>query len=190
MQQDIENYFSEISELLQKSSSLINNIIKITSTIINALDNNHKIILFGNGGSAADAQHVAAEFLGKFQSQRKSLPAISLTDNLCTLTSIANDYSYDDVFSRQCDSLVSSGDVVLGISTSGNSKNVINGLKTAKHKGAFTIGILGNDGGQISTIVDSSIIVNSLSTPHIQEIHRIILHTICMLVEKKYGTKT
>lgn len=187
MKQDIENYFHEIMDLLQLSTSITNDVEKTALKIISALKNNHKIIAFGNGGSAADAQHMVAELLGRFQLERNSLPAISLADNPSVLTSISNDYSFEDVFSRQCESLVSSGDVVIGISTSGNSKNVLKGLKTAKTKGAFTIGILGNDGGQISTIVDHFITVNSKSTPHVQEVHRIVLHSICMIVEKKLG---
>jgi len=128
---------------------------------------------------------LAAEFIGRFKLERNSLPAISLTTDSSVLTAISNDYSYDFVFSRQCESLVSSGDLVMGISTSGNSKNVELGLKTSKQKGATTIGLLGGDGGTIKDIVDVAIIVNSFDTAKIQEVHRVIYHIICNIVEKK-----
>ena len=152
--------------------------------IIQCFKKGNKVVLFGNGGSAADAQHIAAEFVGRFQLNRKSYPALALTTDTSILTSLANDYSYDIVFSRQCESLVSKGDVVIGISTSGNSKNVLNGLKKAKEKGAKTIGLLGNNGGEIKDIVDISIVVPSKHTPQIQEVHRVIYHIICDYVEK------
>ena len=149
------------------------------------LKKGNKIILFGNGGSAADAQHIAAEFIGRFLINRESLPAIALTSNSSTITALANDFSFDTVFSRQCESLVSKGDIAIGISTSGNSLNVEKALITCKNKGANTIGLLGNNGGIIKKNVDVSIIVDSSSTPHIQEIHRIVYHIICEIVENE-----
>ena len=185
MKKNIEESISKSARVIDNSINLADSIEKSILELIKALKNGKKIILFGNGGSAADAQHIAAEFIGRFQLERDSLPAIALTTNSSTLTSIANDFSYDQVFSRQCESLVSSGDVVIGISTSGNSKNVFNGLKVSKELGATTIGLLGNDGGIIENSVDISITVNSSSTPHIQEVHRVIYHIICELVEQK-----
>ncbi len=152
--------------------------------IIECLKNNKKIIVFGNGGSAADAQHIVAEFIGRFKLERKSLPAIALTTNSSILTALANDYSFDTIFSRQCEGLVEEGDVVIGISTSGNSKNVKKGLTISKKMKATTIGLLGSKGGTIRKICDVVIIVNSSSTPRIQEAHRTIYHIICEEVEK------
>ena len=146
---------------------------------------NNKIIIFGNGGSAADAQHIVAEFIGRFQKERKSLPAIALTTDSSIITSLSNDYSYDIVFSRQCESLVLKGDVVIGISTSGNSKNVLEGIKTAKSLGAITIALLGGNGGIISNNVDIPIIVESTNTARIQEAHILVGHIICKLIEQK-----
>jgi len=144
----------------------------------------NKVVLFGNGGSAADAQHFAAELIGKFNIERKSYPAIALTTDSSILTSLSNDYSFDIVFSRQCESIVTQGDVSIGISTSGNSKNVLMGLETSKDKGATTIALLGNKGGIIKDNVDIALIVDSSSTARIQEAHRTICHIICEKVEK------
>ena len=184
---NIKQIFDDISQLINDSIQLepkINNCINI---IIECLKKDKKIILFGNGGSAADAQHIAAEFVGRFNMERKSYPAIALTTDSSIITSIGNDYSFDQIFSRQCESLVTKDDVIIGISTSGNSINVKNGLITAKKNGAKTIGLLGNGGGEIKSIVDYPVIVESNSTARIQEIHRIISHIICDLVEKKMG---
>ena len=181
----IEKSFNEILEVINESKSLLNEIILVINKITNAIKNGNKIILFGNGGSAADAQHVAAEFIGRFNLERQSIPAIALTTDTSVLTSLGNDYSFDVIFSRQCESLVSKGDVVIGISTSGNSKNVENGLLTSKKKGAETIGVLGNGGGTIKETTDVSLIVNSSSTPRIQEIQRVLFHIICDIVEKE-----
>lgn len=178
-----ESILSRI-DVIRDSTSLSNVIEESIIKIINCLKNHKKIILFGNGGSAADAQHIAAEFIGKFKQERNSLPAISLTTDTSIITSISNDYSFDKIFSRQCENLVNSGDVVIAISTSGNSKNVELGIKTSKQNGAIIIGLLGNDGGKIKELVDIPIIVNSKDTAQIQEVHRIIYHIICDFVEK------
>ena len=185
------NRSSEIQKRLEKTSkiilgleSIIPDINKVIEVISKCLIRGNKIILFGNGGSAADAQHIAAEFIGKFNFNRSSLPALSLTSNSSILTSISNDYSFDIVFSRQCESLVKKGDVVIGISTSGNSLNVKRGLLTSKKLSATTIGLLGKN-GSIKKIVDISLSVQCKTTPEIQEAHRIIYHIICEHVEKK-----
>tara|TARA_Y100001949_G_scaffold109449_1_gene92467 strand:+ start:49 stop:618 length:570 start_codon:yes stop_codon:yes gene_type:complete len=189
MKNIIEKSFLEISDLLRNSTSLSNNIEKVITQITKAIKNGNKLVLFGNGGSAADAQHIAAEFVGRFMLERESYPAIALTTDSSVITSLGNDYSYDIVFSRQCESLVAKGDVVIGISTSGNSKNVEKGINTAKQKGAVTIGLLGNDGGTLINNVDFSIVVNSNSTARIQEVHRVIYHIICDLVEQNLSKK-
>ena len=181
----IEKYITESSEIIKNSLSLTNDIEKVINEIVTAIKNGNKLILFGNGGSAADAQHIAAEFVGRFMLELKSYPAISLTTDSSILTSLGNDYSYDVIFSRQCESLVTKGDIVIGISTSGNSKNIEKGITTSKQRGAITIGLLGNEGGSIINNVDFSIVVNSNSTPHIQEVHRVIYHIICDLVEQR-----
>jgi len=181
-----------IEETLQQSTKIIadlhdlsNEINKTANLIITAINKNKKIIIIGNGGSAADAQHIAAEFLGRYKLKRKSIPAIALTSNSSTTTAIANDYDFSDVFSRQCESLVSKGDIVIGISTSGNSENIVKGLRTSRKNGGLTIGLLGNKGGKIKNIVDISLIVKDSSIPRIQEAHRVIYHIICEIVEEE-----
>ena len=181
----IKKTITESSNLILNSTSLSIKIEESINEIIKCFKRGNKVIIFGNGGSAADAQHIVAEFIGRFQKERKSLPAISLTTDSSIITSLANDYSYDIVFSRQCESLVSKGDIVIGISTSGKSKNVEEGIKTAKKKGAITIGLLGGDGGTIKNMVDISIIVPSTNTARIQEVHRVIYHIICDVVESE-----
>ena len=184
-QEKIRNYILSSSDIIRASVLLAPNIEKSIHAIVKCFKKGNKIVLFGNGGSAADAQHVAAEFIGRFKINRKSLPAIDLTSNPSIITAISNDFSFDSVFSRQCESLISKGDVVIGISTSGNSLNVKKGINTSKKNGAVTIGLLGNNGGSIKKCVDIPLIVNSTSTPHIQEVHRIIYHIICEIVEKE-----
>ena len=183
----MEQIFHDSSQLINNSKKLKPEIKNCSEIIIESLKNGKKIVLFGNGGSAADAQHIAAEFVGRFLMERKSYPAIALTTDSSIITSISNDYSFEQIFSRQCESIVSKDDIVIGISTSGNSLNVKNGLITSKKNGAKTIAFLGNEGGAIKSIVDYSIIVESNSTPRIQEVHRVISHLICDIVEKKMG---
>ena len=183
MKERIQKIFFDSAEVIKKSAQLSSKIEDAVIVICDCIRDGHRIYLFGNGGSAADAQHIAAELIGRFKLKRDSLPAISLTTDSSVTTSIANDFSFDEIFSRQCESLISNGDVVIGISTSGNSKNVFNGLQVSKSLGAKTIGLLGNDGGIIKNIVDIPITVESSSTSNIQETHRVIYHTICDLVE-------
>ena len=183
-QNELKRSFLESSELIKNLVSQIDKINDVIENINNCIKQGNKIILFGNGGSAADAQHIAAEFIGRFSKERRSIPAISLTTDTSVLTALGNDYSFDVIFSRQCESLVKKGDVVIGISTSGNSINVKNGLIESKKKDAITIALLGNNGGLIKEIVDIAIIVDSNSTPKIQEAHRVIYHLICEYVEK------
>jgi len=185
---DIQKRLEKTSEIILGLESIIPDINEAIDVISKCLIRGNKIILFGNGGSAADAQHIAAEFIGKFNFNRSSLPAIALTSNSSILTSISNDYSYDVVFSRQCESLVKKGDVVIGISTSGNSLNVKKGLVISKKIGATTIGLIGIS-GSIKKIVDIPLIVKCKTTPEIQEAHRVIYHIICEHVEKKLMRK-
>ena len=184
-QEKIRNYILSSSEIVHSSVLLAPNIEKSIMAIVKCLRKGNKVVLFGNGGSAADAQHIAAEFIGRFKINRKSLPAIALSNNSSTITAISNDFSFDMVFSRQCESLISKGDVVIGISTSGNSLNVKKGINASKKNGAITIGLLGNKGGSIKKCVDIPLIVDATETSHIQEVHRIIYHVICEIVEKK-----
>lgn len=186
LSESIEKSILESSKIIKSSSHHIKEIENSIKVIIECLKNGKKIIIFGNGGSAADAQHIVAEFIGRFKLERKCLPAIALTSNSSILTALANDYSYNTIFSRQCEGLVEKGDVIIGISTSGNSKNVEKGLRTSKKLGAITIGLLGSGGGSIGKICDISIIINSSSTPRIQEVHRTIYHIICEEVEKEF----
>ena len=184
-QQKIRNYILSSSEVVHGSVLLAPSIEKSIVAIVKCFRKGNKVVLFGNGGSAADAQHIAAEFIGRFKINRKSLPAIALSNNSSTITAISNDFSFDSVFSRQCEGLILKGDVVIGISTSGNSLNVKKGITTSKKKGAITIGLLGNNGGSIKKCVDIPLIVDATETSHIQEVHRIIYHVICEIVENK-----
>jgi D-sedoheptulose 7-phosphate isomerase len=152
--------------------------------IIEALGQDGRLLTFGNGGSAADAQHVAAELIGRFQRERRSLAAIALTTDTSVITSVGNDYSFDRVFARQIEGLGRTGDVALGISTSGRSPNVIAGFKAARAQGLRTIALTGGDGGLMGPLVDIHVNVPSTSTPRVQEVHRTLLHVICELVER------
>ena len=186
MQSIIRQEFIEHLKTTEATSERIGEEIETTAKLcINSLKKGGKILIFGNGGSAADAQHIAAEFIGRFKEERSSFPAISLTTDTSVLTSLSNDYSNDIIFSRQCEGLVNLDDVVLGISTSGNSINVKKALAVSKSRGAITIGLLGNNGGAIKEITDFSLIVNSSITSKIQEAHRVIYHIICEIVENE-----
>jgi len=152
--------------------------------LVDALRNGKKILLMGNGGSAADAQHFAAEMVGRFLMERKALPAIALTTDTSILTAVGNDYGFDEIFKRQVEALAEPGDVVFGISTSGKSVNVKRAIEAGKNIGAKTLGLLGCDGGDIASVVDLHLTVPSSETPRIQEAHLVIIHIICDLVEK------
>jgi D-sedoheptulose 7-phosphate isomerase len=145
----------------------------------------NKLLVCGNGGSAADAQHLAAEIVGRFKMERRGLPAIALTTDSSILTAIGNDYGFDRIFSRQVEALAAPGDVVIGISTSGNSPNVQQALELARRSGCRTVGLLGRDGGSIAGIVDIALTVPSHDTPRIQEGHICMIHIICDLLEKR-----
>ncbi|MFW9782814.1 MAG: D-sedoheptulose 7-phosphate isomerase [Candidatus Heimdallarchaeota archaeon] len=170
-----------VKEGIKKSIPIIK---EIAEEIIKSYKSNKKLILFGNGGSAADAQHIAAEFVGKFYKDRKSLPSLAFHTNTSILTAISNDYGYEFIFERQVSAFVEKGDVVIGISTSGNSLNVINGLKKAREMGAVTVGFTGEKENNIEKIVDYCLKIPSSDTPRIQEGHITVGHIICYLVEK------
>ena len=171
----------KLKEEIKELAPLIN---QISKEIINAYRNKKKVILFGNGGSAADAQHIAAEFVGKFYKDREALPSLAFHTNTSTVTATANDYGYDLIFERQVDAFVEEGDIVIGLSTSGNSPNVVKGLERAKVKGAITIGMTGQKENKIEKISDFCLKMPSTDTPRIQEGHITVGHIICYLVEK------
>jgi D-sedoheptulose 7-phosphate isomerase len=152
--------------------------------LVSAYRAGHKALFFGNGGSAADAQHIAAEFLGRYLRERQPLPAVTLHDNPCAVTAIANDYGYGHVFSRQLQALAAPGDVAFGISTSGNSENVIEAVTCARRMGLVTIGLTGSTGGRMHNLVDILIAVPSNETPRIQECHILVGHALCDAVEQ------
>ncbi len=184
MEKIIEQIFAE--SIAVKQATLKANLQQIkqaAEAMITALQASRKIMFCGNGGSAADSQHIAAEFIGRFQKERRSLPAIALTTDSSILTALGNDYGFDIVFARQVEGLGNAGDVLVGLSTSGNSKNVLEAMKTAKAKGIKTIGLLGCDGGTIAPLCDIALIVPSKVTARIQESHICMAHAICQITE-------
>ena len=175
-----------IAALQYVKENLAGKVEELAEHVLKAFQTGHKVIFMGNGGSAADAQHLAAEFVGRFKKERPSLPALALNTNTSTLTAIGNDYSYDVVFSRQIDGFAQKGDVVIGISTSGNSKNIYLALALAKQKGCFTAAFLGKNGGTIKDICDLPLVVAVNNTPHIQACHIFMGHCMCELVDQAY----
>lgn len=158
----------------------------ISETAVKTLKNGGKILLFGNGGSAADAQHIASELTGRFKIERKGLAGIALTTDTSALTAIGNDYGYDRIFDRQVESLANEGDMLIGLSTSGNSPNVNNALKLGRKLGCKTVGFSGKGGGKMHNICDLFIVIPSESTPRIQEMHILIGHIICQAVDNAF----
>lgn len=186
MQKRIEEIFLEsrtVQEITVKKN--ITAIEAAVAAIVHSLQQGGKVIIFGNGGSAADSQHMAAELIGRFQKDRKSFPAIALTTDTSALTAISNDYGFAKVFSRQLEGLGRRGDVVIGISTSGNSANVIEAFTLAKKLGIKTISLTGNNGGKMSGLTDININVPSNVTARVQESHGCVIHCLCELVEAK-----
>lgn len=169
---------------------LVPKIAAVADLLADALHNGKKLLVMGNGGSAADAQHFVAEMVGRFKMERRALPAVALTTDTSILTAIGNDYGFENIFSRQVEALAQAGDVVVGISTSGSSKNVYKALLLADEIGCRTIGLLGKNGGTIAEIVDVHITVNSDDTPRVQEGHITVIHILCDLLEKRlFGQK-
>lgn len=168
-----------------KDEALMQTIAQVGRECVDLYKNGKKTLLAGNGGSAADAQHIAAELVGRYGFDRPSIPSIALTTDTSNLTAIGNDYGYDKVFSRQMEGMGSEGDLFIGISTSGNSVNIVNAIIAAKEKGVKTVALVGRDGGEMARIADFAIIVPSNDTPRIQESHILIGHMICDIIEKE-----
>ena len=179
---ELQSHLSTINAVI---NTLENDIQSVSKLCIEVLKNGNKILLCGNGGSAADAQHLVGELVNKFYFDRPMLDSIALNVNTSVITAIANDSGYDNIFSKQIESLVNKNDIVVGISTSGNSRNVINGLLKAKEKGVTTVGMTGETGGKMKEIVDLLINVPSDITPRIQEAHILIGHIVCGVVEEE-----
>lgn len=175
---DTKQRLLENKMLLDILSSLINEIVK-------AISGGKKLVICGNGGSASDALHFAGEIVGRFQKERDAWPVVVLNADVATMTAIANDYEYDDIFARQAQGHINQGDIFIGISTSGRSENVFRAAEVAKKKGAMTSALLGKDGGKIGKEVDFPLIVNSMNTARIQESHILLIHIICEIVEEK-----
>lgn len=184
---ELAEHIGVMGEMLTGKADTIRD---IAEAITDSYKNKGKLILFGNGGSAADAQHIAAELAGRYKMEREGLPAIALTTNASIITAIGNDYGYERIFEKQVESMATEKDVVIGISTSGNTENVLKGLLKAKEKGAKTIGWTGGTGGKLKEVVDILLNIPTTQTPRIQEAHIVAGHIICGLVEKEiFGNK-
>jgi D-sedoheptulose 7-phosphate isomerase len=184
----VDTFLQSLSlhQALLADQTLIETVGSVAEEMVRALSSGRKLFFFGNGGSAADAQHLAAELVGRFKRERRALPALALTADTSTLTAIGNDYSYDQIFARQLEGLGSPGDVALGISTSGKSPNVIQAFNAAKKIGMVTVGITGAGGGQVAPIVDYCICVPSDHTARIQEAHILVGHILCEIIDEKF----
>jgi D-sedoheptulose 7-phosphate isomerase len=165
---------------------MLNNAIQVVQEIVNAFKNGKRVYFAGNGGSAADAQHLAAEFSGRFYTDRQALPAEALHCNTSYLTAVANDYSYDEIYARLIRGITHAGDVLVGLSTSGNSGNIVKAFEAAKQKKVITVGFTGETGGKMKTLSDYLFNIPSTDTPRIQESHILLGHIVCELVEKEY----
>lgn len=174
---------SEHLEVIKTLKELVPKIELLAKKIIKSLDRGGKLLICGNGGSAADAQHLSSELVGRYQKERKSLCAISLSTDPSIFTAISNDYGFNKVFSRQIEGLGTSEDILLVISTSGQSQNLINAIKSANKQEMETVGLLGNEGGVIKNMLNLSIVINSKNTARIQECHGLIIHLICKIVD-------
>ena len=166
--------------------TMILKIEEASQLIVSTLKSGNKVLLCGNGGSAADAQHIAAELTGRYKSERRGLPAIALTTDTSALTAISNDYGYDRVFDRQVEALVNKGDLLIGISTSGNSSNILSALTLAKELDCATLGMSGKDGGKMNEVCDLNLVIPSDDTPRIQEMHILIGHILCQAVDDAF----
>lgn len=182
IQAQLQQHCQVIAEM---ERTLSGRIAEAVDMLVAGLTEGNKLLIMGNGGSAADAQHFAAEIIGRFKLERRALPAIALTTDTSILTALGNDYGFDRIFARQVEGLAQAGDLVVGISTSGNSPNVFAALEKARELGCRTIALLGKDGGTIKGQADLALIVPSVDTPRIQEGHLTIIHIICDLVEKR-----
>jgi len=183
----IKGEFAHHGEVFSKMQQLSSEIESIAELAINSIKSGGKIILFGNGGSAADAQHIAAELVGRYKTFRKGLGAIALTTDTSALTSIGNDFGYENIFRRQLEALLNKNDLVIGISTSGNSSNVINALDYAKTNHVKVIGFSGAQGGEMNKVCDINLVIPSDDTPRIQEMHILVGHTLCHLIDINFS---
>lgn len=186
LQKQIQQSVEEHTLVINSLANYLAEIQQLATLVVKTLKTGNKILLMGNGGSAADAQHIAAEIVGRFTTERRGLPAIALTTDTSILTSIGNDYGYDNIFSRQVEALASAEDLVIGISTSGNSKNVLQALTAAASLGCQTAALLGKGGGEIKNVVNLSLIVPSSNTARIQEAHILIGHILCQVVDSAF----
>lgn len=175
----------ETKQEIYNNEDLLSMIEDVAKKCVELYRGDKKTILAGNGGSAADAQHIAAELVGRYGFDRPSIPSLALTTDTSNLTAIGNDYGYDQVFSRQLDGMGQSGDIFIGISTSGNSQNIINAFEVAKKKNILSVALVGKDGGKMARMADIALVVPSQSTPRIQESHILIGHIICDIIEKE-----
>ncbi|MDB5197419.1 MAG: phosphoheptose isomerase [Flaviaesturariibacter sp.] len=176
----------DVKQQVLENEALLQTVNEVVQTIVTAFRSGNRIYFCGNGGSAADAQHLAAEFSGRFYTDRKALPAEALHCNTSYLTAVANDYSYDAVYARLIEGIGNNGDVLLGLSTSGNSGNIVKAFEVAKAKGLMTVGFTGLSGGIMKDFSDFLLNVPSTDTPRIQETHILLGHIICQLVEEQY----
>jgi D-sedoheptulose 7-phosphate isomerase len=186
MKSEIVSQLTENQQVMSEMAfSMAVQIERFVELLCEAFSNGKKLLVMGNGGSAADAQHFAAEIVGRFKLERRGLPAIAFTTDTSILTAIGNDYGFDRIFTRQLEAHGQPGDVVVGISTSGTSKNVLAALEAAKEQGCRTVGLLGRGGGTIAGIADLALVVPSDNTPRVQEGHITIIHIVCDLLEKR-----
>lgn len=185
LQTQFQEIFRQNRDAIEKSfvPAQLEVLTKIAEAMAETLRSGHKILLCGNGGSAADSQHIAAEFVGRFKQDRRSLAALALTTDTSILTAIGNDYSYEQIFSRQVEGLGEKGDLLIALSTSGNSKNILEAVKAAKAKGITTVGFTGNRGGALKSLTDLCFLAQSSETPHIQEVHITALHALSEVSE-------
>lgn len=172
-------------QAILENQGLIDVIMTVAKACVDVYRNGKKTMLAGNGGSAADAQHIAAELVGRYGFDRPSIPSLALTTDTSSLTAIGNDYGYDKVFSRQLEGMAQEGDLFIGISTSGNSQNIINAFESAKDRGVTTVALVGREGGKMAAMADYAIIIPSNTTARIQESHILIGHILCDIIEKE-----
>ncbi|WP_104637748.1 D-sedoheptulose 7-phosphate isomerase [Helicobacter felis] len=187
MQELIYAEFKDHLEVAQQTlQNLAIEIEKVASKLVSVLQNGHKILICGNGGSAADAQHFAAELTGRYKRERRGLPAVALSTDTSALTAIGNDYGYAHVFARQVEALGQKGDCLVGISTSGNSENVLLALQRGQELGLGSLGLSGRDGGKMRALCDHNLIIPSHDTPRIQEMHILVIHLLCEQIERAF----
>ena len=187
MKDFIDSEIQESIQILSKTKELLeSNIAQAAKIISQTLEKRNRVILFGNGGSAADAQHFAAELSGRYKKERVALPGIAISTDTSAMSAIGNDYGFEFVFSRQVQAIANCGDVLFGISTSGNSPNVLNAFKEGKKIGCFCMGLSGKGGGSMNEVCDLNLVIPSNHTPRIQEAHILVIHILCGLIEATY----